>query len=81
MGDASAVSPGTNLTVETAETLGKLHLVCEPGNPETVAEFLREQTSVTDLNVAGPRESEYPGAYSKVYETLIDTWKLLNFQN
>lgn len=77
VGDSSVESPGTSLTVETAKSLNRPYLVTQPGDPQAIAKFLREQRDDIILNIAGPRESEFPGLYKKVSETLREVWQLL----
>jgi hypothetical protein len=57
---------GTALTAEEARRLGRPVLVVDPASaaPADVANWLRAR-GVRDLNVAGPRESEKPGAYAE----------------
>jgi hypothetical protein len=57
-----ATSPGTDLTVETASLLGRPHLVTT-GDVDEVVDWLSSLGTLLTLNVAGPRESEQPGAY------------------
>ena len=57
-----ATSPGTDLTVETAIVLGRPHLVTS-GDADAVVGWLSDLGRLLTLNVAGPRESEQPGAY------------------
>ena len=58
---AGATSPGTDLTVATAIDLGRPHLVST--DADEVVDWLRGLGRHLTLNVAGPRESEQPGAY------------------
>ena len=58
-------SPGTNLTMETAQAQGKALLVVDlfaPGEQVKAAAWIAEK-GIRVLNVAGPRESESPGVY------------------
>lgn len=57
-------SPGTNLTIIAAEKLNKPHFLFT-NNYEDLKEWLNKVIDITtDLNVAGPRESERNGVYS-----------------
>ena len=65
--DASSV--GTRLTEATAVALGRPLLVTtgdpgDPGDPDDVVPWLLGLGRGITLNVAGPRESEQPGAYA-----------------
>ncbi len=67
-------SPGTNVTIEEANALGKaLLLVDLTTNPEEM-EILGwlEANGILVLNVAGPRESEAPGIYEAARAFLDD---------
>lgn len=56
-----AESPGTSLTIEIAERLGRPHLVADVGDTEAVRTWLAGLPAGVVLNVAGPRESQAPG--------------------
>ena len=59
-----ADSAGTDLTEKTAEELGKPCMVIgSEGDISGAVEWLRSLPDGLDLNVAGPRESEWPIAY------------------
>ena len=69
-------SPGTNVTIEEANALGKaLLLVDLTTNPEEM-EVLGwlEANGILVLNVAGPRESEAPGIYEATRAFLDDVF-------
>jgi len=69
-------SPGTNVTIEEANALGKaLLLVDLTTNPEEM-EILGwlEANGILVLNVAGPRESEAPGIYEAARAFLDDVF-------
>ncbi len=69
-------SPGTNVTIEEANALGKaLLLVDLTTNPEEM-EVLGwlEANGILVLNVAGPRESEAPGIYEAARAFLDDVF-------
>ncbi|GAB7004845.1 putative molybdenum carrier protein [Nocardioides sp. AN3] len=59
-------SPGTDLTIETADRLGRPCLVTE-GDPDAVLAWLDGLGSDLTVNVAGPRESEQPDGYRVAY--------------
>jgi hypothetical protein len=56
-----ARSPGTALTVEVAEELGRPHLVADVEDVAAVRAWLATLPAGIVLNVAGPRESQAPG--------------------
>jgi hypothetical protein len=60
---ADVRSPGTDLTVATARELGRPCLVTDGSDAEPVRAWLDGLGDDVVLNVAGPRESEQPGAY------------------
>ena len=69
-------SPGTNVTIDEANALGKaLLLVDLTTNPEEM-EVLGwlEANGILVLNVAGPRESEAPGIYVAARAFLDDVF-------
>lgn len=67
---------GTAKTIQFARELGKPYIVA---NPDTGAQAALEHTlqswvemyAVRVLNVAGPRESKYPGIYQKASDLLM----------
>ncbi len=62
-----AASPGTGLTVQLAEQMGRPHLVVDAfdaGAAEAVSAWLAGTPAGLVLNVGGPRESEAPGIYA-----------------
>lgn len=63
---AGPLRGGTALTAEHARALGRPCLVVDPGDPEALARAAAwlGAHGVGTLNVAGPRESEAPGAYA-----------------
>lgn len=56
---------GTAYTITCAEQLQRPHLVIDMQGRTDADEARRflEKTQVTTLNIAGPRESTFPGAY------------------
>jgi len=68
-----AASPGTALTVQIAEEMGRPHLVVnadDPGAAKTVRAWLADAPAGLVLNVGGPRESEAPGIYAAARQVL-----------
>ncbi|WP_420457031.1 putative molybdenum carrier protein [Rubrivirga sp.] len=63
---------GTALAVETAHALGRPVWVADPATDPAgpVLSWLRSQGGGLRLNVAGPRASEWPGAYEASIEWL-----------
>ncbi len=70
-GDLSR-SPGTGLTVATADRLGRPRLIVAPSGRRKLVAWLESLGGPVVLNVAGPRESEEPGLYAAAYETLSE---------
>ena len=64
-----AVTPGTDLTVRTAEALRR-PLMLSDGDPERLTRWLSTLGDSLGLNVAGPRESEQPGVYDRTRRLL-----------
>lgn len=63
-----AVSPGTQLTVATAESTGRPLAVVDLGDPaalDRARAFVVALPEGARLNVAGPRESEVPGIHER----------------
>jgi hypothetical protein len=58
------VSPGTALTIDLLEELGRPHLVVDVADVETVRRWLATLPDGVVLNVAGPRESQAPGIHA-----------------
>lgn len=57
-------SPGTDVTAAFAKKYGKPLLYLRRDNIAEVARRIRE-SPYTDINIAGPRESEAPGIYER----------------
>lgn len=68
---ARCSSPGSSFTVVCARRLGRPFLVARLHKPDTVARWIGALHEVTTLNVAGPRESEAPGAYGTALDLLV----------
>ena len=76
-------SPGTNLTLETAKTFGKPCVELKDASDivvvfEEITAFGEKFDDGFVLNVAGPRESEWPGAYTCT--SLILCWLFLQLK-
>ena len=75
---AGAGSPGTTLTVEVAEELGRPVLVVTPEDVTAAAEVVRAWLAALTpdlvLNVAGPRASEWPEGYDVATALLLAVW-------
>lgn len=67
--DGRTASPGTQLTMNIAQELGRPLLVTSANAAETQAWLDGFSTPVV-LNVAGPRESNGPGTYARTVELL-----------
>jgi hypothetical protein len=67
--DGRTPSPGTQLTIEMTQELGRPLLVT-PGGPVETRAWLTAFDSGLVLNVAGPRESNCPGTYARTTELL-----------
>lgn len=69
--EPSGASPGTALTAKAAKAFGKPCLVVR--SEDSAQEVLAWLAGLGDeliLNIAGPRESECPGAYTKAVKLL-----------
>jgi hypothetical protein len=64
---SGSVSPGTELTIDTARRLGRPLYTFHAGSPEDVGMFRRwlQVYRVRTLNVAGPRASEAPDIHAE----------------
>jgi hypothetical protein len=71
------VSPGTALTVEIVEELGRTHLVSDVEDAAVVRDWLAELPIGIVLNVAGPRESQAPGIQAQAAALLDNVRDLL----
>jgi hypothetical protein len=75
------LTQGTRLTKDFTVQYGKPSLViqldsAEIVKPEQVIRWLTGQY-ISVLNIAGPRESKYPGIYDASYDFLTSTFNLL----
>jgi hypothetical protein len=63
---------GTKLTQRFCRRHNKPHLVVriDRPSPDEVRQWLAREKPVT-LNIAGPRESTYPGIYDRAFQFLI----------
>lgn len=74
---AAADSPGTAATLAAAQAMGRPHLAMAPDGCWTAATLWLRGLRVDRLNVAGPRESEWPGLYAVLrprLEALFRAW-------
>lgn len=62
-GNGTPVSPGTALTVAVAERYGRPYVVTDGADFSVVTDWLRRQGSGLEVNIAGPRASEWADAY------------------
>lgn len=71
----SAPTGGTLLTIKNAERLDKCHFVLDLHGDErpALANWL-SQYRPSVLNVAGPRESKFPGIAQQTYALLVTLW-------
>jgi hypothetical protein len=73
---AGVQSSGSDLTLETAQSLGRPALVTD-GDVDTVVAWLRELGGDVTLNVAGPRASGQPGVYETTRRLLLEVLAVL----
>lgn len=73
---SSDASPGTALRRELASSFSRPVRTGGKGDIEDTVEWLRNQGTQLTVNVAGPRESEWPGAYEASYRILGDLLRL-----
>ncbi|MGY2873778.1 hypothetical protein ACVW00_000968 [Marmoricola sp. URHA0025 HA25] len=69
---AGSSSPGTALTIDIVEELGRPHLVADVADVPTLRSWLEQLAEGAVLNVAGPRESEAPGIQAQATTVLED---------
>jgi hypothetical protein len=67
----AARSPGTGLTLRTAEELDRHRLCAAADDEQQVRAWLASLPRPVVLDVAGPRESEEPGLHAAAYRTLV----------
>jgi putative molybdenum carrier protein len=68
------ISPGTEFAIACARKYSKPVLIMEPEGRNAVARaiaWLKKQTRLAKLNIAGPRESECPGIYKSAHALLV----------
>ncbi len=73
----ASVSKGVEFTIACAEVLGKPHLLIDLTNLEQSAlevNWLQAMAPLATLNVAGSRQSESPGIYTKALQFLACIW-------
>ncbi|WP_312800188.1 putative molybdenum carrier protein [Corynebacterium variabile] len=73
---SSDASPGTALTKDLASSLSRPSRTVGKGDIEGTVEWLRNQGTELTVNIAGPRESEWPGAYEASYRIVGDLLRL-----
>lgn len=66
-----AASPGTALTIQITEELGRPHLVADVADVAAVRQWLADLPDGVVLNVAGPRESQAPGIQADAEALLV----------
>ena len=65
-------SAGTEYTIELAEEMQRPHLVLDRADAATAIAWLDSLGDDLDLNVAGPRERNYPGIHDVAQELLVE---------
>lgn len=73
---SSTESPGTTLTRELASSLSRPARAVGQRNIEDTVEWLRNQGTELTVNIAGPRESEWPGAYEASFRIVDELLRL-----
>lgn len=74
------LDPGSTLTISFISYYKKLFLDCNPMEKnihEKIVHWIKSN-KIEVLNIAGPRESSYPGIYKKVYPILNKVFSKLN---
>lgn len=72
--DAQFRSPGTTFTIECAKRFAKACTIIHYLDDEAEAQledFVASLPDGSSLNIAGPRESEHPGAYDRCLQLLV----------
>ena len=69
-------SPGTLLTEQVALALSKPLLISRTNEIEKISAWIKSLASNVILNIAGPRESESPGIYQKVYSLICELFEV-----
>jgi uncharacterized membrane protein len=70
-------SPGTKLTRDLCTKHCKTAVIVGSMSPEELYNKVQTLGEFSDINIAGPRESEEPGIYKKTYNFLIGFLNLL----
>lgn len=72
------VNDGTLLTLDEVKNKKKPYLVVDLSKEEKVSDILKwaQNNNVKTLNVAGPRESSFPGIYQKSFTVLKEILQL-----
>ncbi len=73
---SSTESPGTTLTRDLASSLSRPSRTVGQRDIEDTVEWLRNQGTELTVNIAGPRESEWPGAYDASYRIVGELLRL-----
>ena len=73
---SSDASPGTALTKDLASSLSRPARTVGKGDIEDTVEWLRNQGTELTVSIAGPRESEWPGAYEASYRIVSELLRL-----
>lgn len=73
---SSEVSPGTALTRDLASSYGRPVRTVGKGDIEDIVEWLRNQGPQLTVNMAGPRESDWPGAYDASFRIVGELLRL-----
>lgn len=68
----ATVSPGTALTQDLASSHGRPVRLVGKGDIEDTCRWLRHLGTMLTVNIAGPRESEWPGAYEASFLIVSD---------
>ncbi|MCS6986134.1 MAG: putative molybdenum carrier protein [Sphingomonadaceae bacterium] len=67
-------SPGTALALAHARALGRPVTAVDPTDPAAAAQLAQALGAGGLVNLAGPRESEWPGAEAMAYALLERAW-------
>jgi hypothetical protein len=78
---AQHTSKGTQFTVELCKKFNKPYFVIKNETPKEVYVWLKKINDVKDINIAGPRESEAIGIYSRAYHFITNLLLLLKSAN
>ncbi|MGC3904977.1 YpsA SLOG family protein [Corynebacterium variabile] len=73
---SSDASPGTALRRELASSFSRPVRTVGKGDIEDTVEWLRNQGTQLTVNIGGPRESEWPGAYEASFRIVGELLRL-----